>query len=156
MNKRGFTLIELLVVISIIMLLSSVVLISLKSARDKARYAQVILTLNNLEKSATFYFVDNKVYPIDSINNVSPPGFSPKYLLVWPKPPCSGWVYDWDNWSPDGDGKETVRITMRRPDISAVYYYCIYTTGNCTAPGGGFGNGSDIKTISNKTLTCNE
>jgi prepilin-type N-terminal cleavage/methylation domain-containing protein len=38
-NKKGFTLIELLVVISIISLLSSVVLASLNSARDKARLA---------------------------------------------------------------------------------------------------------------------
>ncbi|MBI5133905.1 MAG: LamG domain-containing protein [Candidatus Taylorbacteria bacterium] len=39
MNKRAFTLIELLVVVSIISLLSSVVLSSLNSARDKARIA---------------------------------------------------------------------------------------------------------------------
>jgi prepilin-type N-terminal cleavage/methylation domain-containing protein len=38
-SKRGFTLIELLVVISIISLLSSVVMSSLNSARDKARIA---------------------------------------------------------------------------------------------------------------------
>lgn len=37
MQKRGFTLIELLVVISIISLLTSIVLASLSSARDKAR-----------------------------------------------------------------------------------------------------------------------
>ncbi len=39
MRRNGFTLIELLVVISIISLLSSVVLSSLNTARDKARIA---------------------------------------------------------------------------------------------------------------------
>ena len=41
-DKKGFTLIELLVVISIISLLSSVVLVSLNTAREKARIASLL------------------------------------------------------------------------------------------------------------------
>ncbi len=41
MNKKGFTLIELLVVIAIIGLLSSLAIVSLNSARDKANDTKV-------------------------------------------------------------------------------------------------------------------
>lgn len=50
MKKKGFTVIELMLVISIIALLSSIILISLRSARDKAKIA-ASLTFSNQIKS---------------------------------------------------------------------------------------------------------
>ncbi|HEQ78172.1 MAG TPA: prepilin-type N-terminal cleavage/methylation domain-containing protein, partial [Euryarchaeota archaeon] len=62
-SKKGFTLIELLVVISIIGLLSSVILASLNTARSKARDAQRISDLKQIQLALELYRDENGVYP---------------------------------------------------------------------------------------------
>ena len=54
--RRGFTLIELLVVIAIIGILSSVVLASLNSARNKGADAAIKSNLNNARAEAEIYY----------------------------------------------------------------------------------------------------
>lgn len=49
MKNKGFTLIELLVVIAIIGILSSIAIVNLNSAREKARNAAAIASLNALQ-----------------------------------------------------------------------------------------------------------
>ncbi len=64
--KKGFTLIELLVVIAIIGILSSVVLASLNSARNKGADAAIKSTLANARAQAELYY-DNNGQKYDSV-----------------------------------------------------------------------------------------
>ena len=59
MKNKGFTLIELLVVIAIIGILSSVVLASLNTARNKAREAAATATINGLRPGLLVCVDDN-------------------------------------------------------------------------------------------------
>ena len=63
-KSRGFTLIELLVVISVIGLLASVILISLNSARIKARIAFRVATMKQIATALELYYDNNNGYPV--------------------------------------------------------------------------------------------
>jgi prepilin-type N-terminal cleavage/methylation domain-containing protein len=62
---KGFTLIELLVVIAIIGILSSVVLVSLNTARGKGNVAKIQAQVNSARAAAEIYY-----------SNASPNGYS--------------------------------------------------------------------------------
>lgn len=62
-SNKAFTLIELLIVISIIGLLSSVILASLKSARAKARDAKRAQDMRQIQMALTLYYDDNNKFP---------------------------------------------------------------------------------------------
>lgn len=64
MRQRGFTLIELLVVIAIIGVLSSVVLVSLNTARAKARDANRTAAIAQFKNALELYYLDNRQYPL--------------------------------------------------------------------------------------------
>ena len=62
-NKKGFTLIELLVVIAIIGLLSSLAVVSLNNARNKAQDARVKSDLKQVSTAMELFFSEDGVYP---------------------------------------------------------------------------------------------
>jgi prepilin-type N-terminal cleavage/methylation domain-containing protein len=70
-NRQGFTLIELLLVISIISFLSSVILVSVKVARDKAVTAKITEDLRQVRIALELNYGDTGQYDIISVKNGS-------------------------------------------------------------------------------------
>jgi prepilin-type N-terminal cleavage/methylation domain-containing protein len=56
MGKKGFTLIELMIVIAIVGILSSVIIINLNSARQKATDANTKIELSSVRRAAEIYY----------------------------------------------------------------------------------------------------
>ncbi len=83
-TNRGFTLIELLVVIAIIGILSSVVLASLNSAREKSRDARRISDIKQLQLALELSFDANGEYP-DALADIGT-----DYIGAVPTDPLSG------------------------------------------------------------------
>lgn len=77
--KKGFTLIELLVVIAIIGVLASIVLVSVNSARRKARDINRISVLKQLQLAVEMYYDTQGSYPLSCNGSGSWGGHCPAY-----------------------------------------------------------------------------
>lgn len=88
--KKGFTLIELLVVIAIIGILSSIVLASLNTARQKSRDARRVADLKQLQLAMQLYYDANSSYPTTTA------ALAPTYIATIPKDPIGAVAYPYD------------------------------------------------------------
>ncbi|MBI5405802.1 type II secretion system protein [Candidatus Kaiserbacteria bacterium] len=99
-HKKGFTLIELLVVVSIIGLLSSIILASLNTARNRGYDAKRYSDLTAIHTALELYYGSNNAYPDTSSswrsqcagfgsypNNQVIPGLTPTSLPLMPADP---------------------------------------------------------------------
>ena len=73
-KNKGFTLIELLVVIAIIVILSSVVLASLNTARNKGADAAVKANFSSIIAQAELYYDTNSKYNADGTTAIASTG----------------------------------------------------------------------------------
>ncbi len=120
MNKKGFTLIELLVVIAIIGILSTLAVVSLSNARDKANDAKIKSDLGQIATQAELYFTDSNSYAGGEWVTTS--------LATLGEPPC-------DNADGSGSRSYTVVpetetfIAFRNLCTDNIQYWCVDDTG---------------------------
>lgn len=98
-SLRGFTLIELLVVIAIIGILSSVVLASLNSARQKGRDARRISDIKQIQLALELYYDAYGMYPTAiSTSTLVTPG----YIAALPADPTNAAPYSYTPYAVSG------------------------------------------------------
>jgi hypothetical protein len=78
-------------------------------------------------------------------------------LNLWPQVTCPGWYLSWDNGTVFG--LNDIRITLRRPDDTPLWSYCVNTFGgaNCDGPDMYTSQPTiEITSVTDPHLYCNE
>lgn len=122
-KKQGFTLIELLVVIAIIGILSSVVLASLNSARQKARDARRIADVKQLQLALELYFDSCRAYPATlaagSVTGCNDGLVSNGYISAIPKDPSTSNPYAYFGLAPSGTACSSYHLLATLENVAA-------------------------------------
>lgn len=122
--SKAFTLIELLVVVAVIGLLASVIFASMNDARESAYMAKAQMEFNSFRQALELYAQDHNQYPPD-VNRGVPSGLE-EYLTdeEWPEAPWPRSVFDWDNWTINGDKvlQISIRFCEDSGDIDTCYF----------------------------------
>jgi prepilin-type N-terminal cleavage/methylation domain-containing protein len=109
---RGFSLIELLVVIAIIAVLSTVVLASLNTARQKGRDAKRISEIKTLQLALDLYYDANGVYPSTIGTTGSSVLVSGGFIAALPVDPLNGNVFNYRPYAASGNTTTCVGYHM--------------------------------------------
>ncbi|MBX9734152.1 MAG: type II secretion system GspH family protein [Chitinophagaceae bacterium] len=165
MNKKnkinkGFTLIELMLVISILTFITSIILVSFKSSREKARYAKIASDFEQLAKAAELYRLNYDTYPTGtgetngSVGSDSMPDTFKTIVSRMPIPPCNSWRYEMISTATN------TLITAEKMGVGAgainpVNYLCITSSDGCKSLESTMSM-TEIKNYPNKAITCNE
>lgn len=155
-NEAGFTLIELVIVVAIIGILASIAIPQYGKVMSRAKYGKAVGDMTSLAQVAIAAYSDSPsgTWPADVGTNALPTEFKP-YLHAWPKGPCPGWTYDWENWV--YPPTTTYRITLRDGTGTSRYLYCISTNDTACATGiglDGLPGVPEIRTLTSKDLGC--
>lgn len=117
---------ELLVIISIIGLLSSVIMVSMRQSREKAYYSRAAQEMRSMANGFELYYSEHNAYPADANRGVMPSGMNSFLPGGWPDGPWPGSVYDWDGWAdPERPGQMIYQISLR---------FCAAGGGSCSYP----------------------
>lgn len=104
MKKNGFTLMELLVVIAIIGILSSIVIASMTSARQKARDTKRVSDIKQLQLAlAMFADANDNHYPATLSSCAQTTCLAPTYIPAIPVSPNGG-AYTYASLASSADG----------------------------------------------------
>jgi type II secretion system protein G len=85
-TNKGFTLIELMVTIAIIGILSSIVMISVQSAKQQSKDAKRVSDINSIKLALNLFYNDKGYYPAN-LTTSGAKFLVPNYMSVIPKDP---------------------------------------------------------------------
>jgi|SRR3989344_2098616 len=122
-NKKGFTLVELLVVIAIIGILASVVIVSLNSARTRARDARRAADFSQIQSALETYYESQNppIYPNTGWAAMDTALEAGGFMSNVPTDPKNSGtqIYDYDSCAAGGSNNQDYVLSVTMENTSA-------------------------------------